>query len=111
MVHEIFCSAPVGDGTITLHGDAGLPGMHQSIWLEGGKMFRRMPGAIGAPGQEKSSGGSYFDGNCTRKFFGEQKMRRSRVARNFQGTARLRIFGCGRRGRKWNSSPGAYRSC
>jgi hypothetical protein len=27
IVHEIFCSAPVGDGTITLHGDAGLPGV------------------------------------------------------------------------------------
>jgi len=28
VVHEIFCSAPVGDGSITLHGDAGLPGVH-----------------------------------------------------------------------------------
>lgn len=28
VVHEIFCSAPVGDGSITLHGDAGLPGIH-----------------------------------------------------------------------------------
>jgi AsmA family/AsmA-like C-terminal region len=26
MMHEIFCSAPVGNGMITLHGDAGLPG-------------------------------------------------------------------------------------
>jgi uncharacterized protein involved in outer membrane biogenesis len=29
MTHEIFCSAPVGNGTITLHGDAGLPGVHR----------------------------------------------------------------------------------
>ena len=29
MVHEISCSAPVGNGTITLHGDAGLPGVHR----------------------------------------------------------------------------------
>jgi hypothetical protein len=28
IVHEIFCAAPVGDGTITLRGDAGLPGWH-----------------------------------------------------------------------------------
>ena len=28
VVHEIFCSAPVGDGSITLRGDAGLPGVH-----------------------------------------------------------------------------------
>ena len=28
VMHEIFCSAPVGDGTITLRGDAGLPGVH-----------------------------------------------------------------------------------
>ncbi|MFZ1010391.1 MAG: AsmA family protein [Candidatus Sulfotelmatobacter sp.] len=28
VVHEIFCSAPVGGGAITLHGDAGLPGVH-----------------------------------------------------------------------------------
>src|SRR5580693_950426 len=26
MMHEVFCSAPVGSGMITLHGDAGLPG-------------------------------------------------------------------------------------
>ncbi len=29
VVHEIFCSAPVGSGMITLHGDAGLPGIHR----------------------------------------------------------------------------------
>ncbi len=29
MMHEIFCRAPVGNGTITLHGDAGLPGVHR----------------------------------------------------------------------------------
>jgi hypothetical protein len=29
MLHEIFCSAPVGSGAITLHGDAGLPGVHR----------------------------------------------------------------------------------
>jgi hypothetical protein len=29
MLHEISCSAPVGNGTITLHGDAGLPGVHR----------------------------------------------------------------------------------
>ena len=29
MLHEISCSAPVADGTITLHGDAGLPGVHR----------------------------------------------------------------------------------
>lgn len=29
MMHEILCSAPVGNGMITLHGNAGLPGMHQ----------------------------------------------------------------------------------
>lgn len=28
LFQEILCSAPVGDGMITLHGDAGLPGMH-----------------------------------------------------------------------------------
>jgi AsmA family/AsmA-like C-terminal region len=34
MVHEIFCSAPVGNGMITLHGDAGLPGVHKvNLWL------------------------------------------------------------------------------
>jgi hypothetical protein len=27
VMHEIFCSAPVGSGLITLHGDAGLPGV------------------------------------------------------------------------------------
>jgi hypothetical protein len=30
MMHEIFCGAPVGDGMITLHGDAGLPGVHRA---------------------------------------------------------------------------------
>jgi hypothetical protein len=30
VMHEIFCSAPVGDGTITLRGDAGLPGVHNA---------------------------------------------------------------------------------
>jgi hypothetical protein len=29
MVHEISCSAPVGDGTVTMRGDAGMPGVHQ----------------------------------------------------------------------------------
>jgi hypothetical protein len=29
MAHEISCSAPVGNGTITLHGNAGLPGVHR----------------------------------------------------------------------------------
>jgi hypothetical protein len=29
VMHEIFCSAPVGNGMITLHGDAGLPGVHR----------------------------------------------------------------------------------
>jgi hypothetical protein len=29
LVQEVLCSAPVGDGMITLHGDAGLPGMHR----------------------------------------------------------------------------------
>jgi hypothetical protein len=29
VVHEIFCTAPVGDGMITLRGDAGLPGVHE----------------------------------------------------------------------------------
>ena len=29
IVHQIFCSMPVGNGMITLHGDAGLPGVHQ----------------------------------------------------------------------------------
>jgi hypothetical protein len=29
VMHEIFCSAPIGDGTITLRGDAGLPGVHK----------------------------------------------------------------------------------
>ena len=28
-LHEIFCSSPVGDGVITLRGDAGLPGVHK----------------------------------------------------------------------------------
>ena len=27
MLHDILCSAPVGDGMITLHGEAGLPGV------------------------------------------------------------------------------------
>ena len=29
VVHDLLCSAPVGDGTITLSGDAGLPGVHK----------------------------------------------------------------------------------
>ena len=29
MMHEILCSAPVGNGMITLRGDAGLPGVHK----------------------------------------------------------------------------------
>jgi hypothetical protein len=29
VMHEIFCTAPVGDGMITLRGDAGLPGVHR----------------------------------------------------------------------------------
>jgi hypothetical protein len=29
VMHEIFCSAPVGNGMITLHGDAGLPGVRR----------------------------------------------------------------------------------
>jgi hypothetical protein len=29
VMHEIFCSAPVGNGMITLHGDAGVPGVHR----------------------------------------------------------------------------------
>jgi hypothetical protein len=29
MVHEISCGAPVGDGTVTMHGDAGMPGVHR----------------------------------------------------------------------------------
>jgi hypothetical protein len=29
VMHEIFCRAPVGDGMITLRGDAGLPGAHK----------------------------------------------------------------------------------
>lgn len=29
IMHEVFCSAPVGNGMITLHGDAGLPGVHR----------------------------------------------------------------------------------
>src|ERR1019366_4074478 len=29
MMHEIRCSAPVGDGMITVRGDAGLPGVHK----------------------------------------------------------------------------------
>jgi hypothetical protein len=29
MMREIFCTAPVGNGTITLHGDAGVPGVHK----------------------------------------------------------------------------------
>ena len=29
VMHEIRCTAPVGDGMITLRGDAGLPGVHQ----------------------------------------------------------------------------------
>jgi hypothetical protein len=29
VMHEIFCNAPVGNGMITLHGDAGLPGVHR----------------------------------------------------------------------------------
>ena len=28
-MHEVFCSAPVGNGMITLHGDTGLPGGHR----------------------------------------------------------------------------------
>jgi AsmA protein len=30
VMHEIFCNAPVGNGVITLHGDAGLPGVHKT---------------------------------------------------------------------------------
>lgn len=29
MMHEIFCTAPVGNGMVTLHGDAGRPGSHR----------------------------------------------------------------------------------
>ena len=29
VVHDLFCSAPAGDGMITLRGNAGLPGMHK----------------------------------------------------------------------------------
>jgi hypothetical protein len=29
VMHEILCKAPVGDGVITLRGDAGLPGVHK----------------------------------------------------------------------------------
>jgi AsmA family/AsmA-like C-terminal region len=29
VTHQIFCSLPVGTGMITLHGDAGLPGVHR----------------------------------------------------------------------------------
>ena len=29
MMREIFCSAPVGNGMVTLHGDAGAPGVHR----------------------------------------------------------------------------------
>lgn len=29
VTHQIFCSLPVGNGMITLHGDAGLPGGHR----------------------------------------------------------------------------------
>ncbi len=29
VMHDILCSAPVGDGMITLRGDAGLPGVHR----------------------------------------------------------------------------------
>lgn len=29
VTHQIFCSLPVGNGMITLHGDAGLPGVHR----------------------------------------------------------------------------------
>ncbi len=29
ITRQIFCSLPVGDGMITLHGDAGLPGVHR----------------------------------------------------------------------------------
>jgi hypothetical protein len=29
VLHEIFCRAPTGNGVITLHGDAGLPGVHR----------------------------------------------------------------------------------
>jgi hypothetical protein len=38
MVHEISCNAPVGNGTIKVHGEAGLPGMHRvdlAMKLEG----------------------------------------------------------------------------
>lgn len=38
LVQEMLCSAPVGDGMITLHGDAGLPGMQHvnlSLNVEG----------------------------------------------------------------------------
>jgi hypothetical protein len=30
VMHEILCSAPVGDGSIMLHGDSGLPGVHKT---------------------------------------------------------------------------------
>jgi len=30
MLHEVFCSAPVGSGSISLHGDAGLPASHEA---------------------------------------------------------------------------------
>ncbi|MGA7908902.1 MAG: AsmA family protein [Candidatus Sulfotelmatobacter sp.] len=31
VLHQVFCSAPVGNGVINLHGDVGLPGTHVAV--------------------------------------------------------------------------------
>ena len=63
MMHEIFCSAPVGNGMITLHGDAGLPGVHRvDLALNVESVPVSCGGATGSTCQEKPAGGSCVRG-------------------------------------------------
>lgn len=85
MMHQIFCSLPAGNGMISLHGDAGLPGAHRmnlSLELENVPMTavaqlarrakKNLPADLMATGgvqgdfvareDEKSANGPEFEG-------------------------------------------------
>ena len=111
VMHEIVCSAPVGDGMITLRGDAGLPGVHKvdlALNVENvpvsavAQLARRAKKNL--PADLVSSGS--VQGNFTVKEDGCRREERS-----FGAAARLPIFVCSRRALKWNSLRGTYRSC